>query len=78
MVVTTAVSGPAVAGIVVNVIDNVVAVAESTVPTAPLLNVTELLPAVASKPIPLMVRVPVLAVMEFEVSTVTTGTISAT
>lgn len=45
-VVTTAVNVPAVAGKVVNVTDSVVAVAESTVPTAPLLNVTVLLAAV--------------------------------
>lgn len=76
-VVTTAVKGPAVAGNVVNVTERVEAVAESTVPTAPLLNVTVLLEAVVSKPIPLIVSVFMLAVMEFEVSTLTTGTIFA-
>ena len=75
--VTTAVKGPAVAGNVVNVTERVVAVAESTVPIAPLLKVTVLLAAVVSKPIPLIVSVLVLAVMEFEVSTVTTGTMFA-
>ncbi len=78
MVVTTAVRLPAVAGNVVKVTESVVDVAESTVPTAPLLNVTVLLPAVASKPMPLMVRVLVFALIELEVSVVTTGTIFAT
>jgi hypothetical protein len=51
-VATTAVKGPAVAGKVVNVTERDVADAESTVPTAPLLNATVLLAAVVSKPIP--------------------------
>jgi hypothetical protein len=51
-VATMAVKGPAVAGKVVNVTERDVADAESTVPTAPLLNVTVLLAAVVSKPIP--------------------------
>lgn len=76
-VVTMAVNGPAVAGRVVNVIERLVAVAVLTVPTAPLLNVTVLFAAVVSKPIPLMVRVFVLAVILFAVSVVTTGTMFA-
>ena len=76
-VVTMAVKGPAVTGKVVNVMERLVAVAELTVPTAPLLKVTLLLAAVVSKPIPLMVRVFVLALMLLEVSAVTTGTILA-
>lgn len=76
-VVTMAVKGPAVSGKVVNVTERLVAVAELTVPTAPLLNVTVLFAAVVSKPIPLMVRVFVLALMLFEVSAATTGTMFA-
>lgn len=76
-VVTIAVKVPAVAGSVVKVMERLVAVAESTVPTAPLLKVTVLFAAVVSKPIPLMVRVFVLAVMLFAVSAVTTGTMFA-
>ncbi len=77
-VVTIAVKVPAVAGSVVKVMERLVAVAESTVPTAPLLKVTVLFAAVVSKPIPLMVRVFVFAVMLFAVSAVTTGTMFAT
>ena len=73
-----AVKGPAVTGRVVNVMERLVAVAELTVPTAPLLNVTVLFAAVVSKPIPLMVRVFVLALILFEVSAVTTGIMLAT
>lgn len=76
-VVTMAVNGPAVAGKVVKVIERLVAVAVLTVPTAPLLNVTVLFAAVVSKPIPLIVRVLVFAVMLFAVSAVTTGTMFA-
>ena len=49
-VVTTILSGPAVVGPVVSDTVSCVAVAAETVPAAPLLNVTKLLPAVASKP----------------------------
>lgn len=73
-----AVKGPAVTGRVVNVMERLVAVAELTVPTAPLLNVTVLFAAVVSKPIPLMVRVFVLALIRFDVSAVTTGIMLAT
>ena len=76
-VVTIAVNDPAVAGNVVNVMERLVDVAELTVPTAPLLNVTVLFAAIVSKPIPLMVRVLVLALMSFKVSAVTTGTMLA-
>jgi len=50
LVVTTILSGPAVVGPVVNETVSCVAVAAETVPAAPLLNVTELLPTVESKP----------------------------
>ena len=78
LVVTMAVNGPAVAGSVVKVMERLVAVAVLTVPTAPLLNVNVLFATVVSKPIPLMVRVFVFAVMLFDVSAVTTGTMLAT
>ena len=53
-VVTIAVKLPADVGLVPNVTVKAVAVAELTVPVAPLLNVTVLLAAVVSKPIPLI------------------------
>lgn len=60
---TMAVKLPAVVGGVDNVILRDVAVAESTVPTAPLLNVTTLLPAVGSNPCPIIVMdVPLAAI----------------
>lgn len=77
LVVTMAVNGPAVAGSVEKVTERLVAVAVLTVPIAPLLNVTVLFAAVVSKPIPLIVRVFVFAVMLFAVSVVTTGTMFA-
>ena len=49
MEVTVAVRLPAVAGLVLNVTVNDVDVAAVTVPTAPLVNVTELLPTVGLK-----------------------------
>src|SRR4051812_47611662 len=55
-VVTTAVKLPPV-GFVENVTVRAVAVAEDTVPTAPLLKTTVLLLAVVSKPKPLIVTV---------------------
>ena len=53
LVVTTAVSPPAAAGLKENVTVSVVAVAAVTVPTAPLLKTTVLFAAVTSKPKPL-------------------------
>src|SRR5205807_2021177 len=50
LVVTTAVNAPAVVGGVVKCTLSEVVVDEVTAPTAPLLNVTRLLPAVGSKP----------------------------
>ena len=60
LVVTVAFNAPTV-GVVVNVIDNVVAVEEVTVPTAPLLNETVFSEALELNPNPLMVSVVVLA-----------------
>ena len=76
MVVTNAVRVPMALGCVVKVMVNWVAVAEVTIPV-PLLNVTVLLPAVVSKPVPAMVQVVValiarLAVLEVTVGPVTT------
>lgn len=75
-VVTTAVKLPIVSGDVSNptVID--VAVDEITVPTAPLLNTTELLAAVVSKPKPAITTVVALAA-RLAVLLVTTGVIAA-
>ena len=56
-VVTTAVMLPTLVGVVDKETVNAVAVAEVTVPTAPLLNVTVLLAAVVSNPKPLIVTV---------------------
>ena len=56
-VVTTAVRLPAAVGLVENVTVSEVVVAAVTVPTAPSLKATVLLPAVVSKPKPLMVSV---------------------
>ncbi len=61
MVVTIAVNEPDVVGLVLNVTVNDVAVADVTVPTAPLLKTTVLLPAVRLKPVPVMVTVLALA-----------------
>lgn len=61
LVVTTAVRISAAAGFVPNVTVNSVAVAAVTVPTAPSLKTTVLLPGVVSKPEPLIVRVVALA-----------------
>ncbi len=55
--VMMAVSDPAFTGLVEKVTTRLVAVADVTVPTAPLLNTTVLLPAVGLKPNPLMVIV---------------------
>lgn len=76
-VVTTAVRRPAV-GLVEKLTVSEVAVADWTVPTAPLLNKTELLPAVVSKPLPLMTIVPAFAASWYEGLATTTGVIAAT
>ena len=76
LVVTTAVMLPA-DGTVVNEIVRAVAVAELTVPTAPLLNTTVLLAAVVLKPEPLMVIV-VALIARLDVLDVTTGRATAT
>ena len=76
-VVTTAVRLPAVVGLVENVTVSEVAVAAVTVPTAPSLKTTVLLPAVVSKPKPLMVSVVALAA-RLAVLLVTTGVTVAT
>ena len=76
-VVTTAVRLPAVVGLVENVTVSEVGVAVVTVPTAPSLKTTVLLPAVASKPKPLMVSVVALAA-RLVVLLVTTGATVAT
>lgn len=73
LVVTTAVRLPAAVGFVENVTVKDVAVAELTVPTAPLLNTTTLFAAVVSKPNPEMVIVDALAA-KASVFTLTTGT----
>lgn len=75
--VTTAVKLPAVVGLVEKVTVNEVAVAAVTVPTAPLLNVTELLAAVKSKPVPLIVIVLASAASP-DALLVTTGRVVAT
>lgn len=77
LVVTTAVRISAAAGLVLNVTVNDVAVAAVTVPTAPSLKTTVLLPAVVSNPEPLIVRVVALAKRSL-VLLVTTGTTVAT
>lgn len=76
-VVTVAVRLPARVGLVVNVTFSVVDVAEVTVPTAPLLKATVLLPAVEPKPKPLMAIVEALAA-RFAALLVITGTTVAT
>lgn len=72
-VVTTAVSNPAVVGLVENETVSEVAVAAVTVPTAPLLRVTVLLLAVLSNPKPLIVTALALAANRLEELRVTTG-----
>ena len=75
-ILTIAVNGPA-AGLVERDIVKAVAVAEVTVPTAPLLNATVLLAAVVSNPVPLMVIVAALAA-RFAVAAVSVGLTTAT
>ena len=74
---TTAVRLPAVVGLVENVTVSEVAVAAVTVPIAPSLKATVLLPAVGSKPKPVMVIVVALAA-RLAVLLVTTGVTVAT
>ena len=57
LLVIIAVSEPTLTGLVPNVTTRLVAVADVTVPVAPLLNTTVLLPAVVLNPKPLMVIV---------------------
>ena len=76
LVVTMAVSGPALVGFVENVTVSEVAVAAVTVPAAPSLKATVLTPA-GSKPKPLMVIVVALAARLLLLE-VTTGVTVAT
>lgn len=76
LTVTTAVKLPAL-GRVENVTVNEVAEAVVTFPTAPLLNVTVLLPAVVLNPKPLMVTVVAVSASAV-VAAVTTGATVAT
>lgn len=75
---TIAVKLPADVGLVENVTVRTVAVAEETVPTAPLLNVTVLLLAFVSKPEPLIVNVDALAFSWNAALVTTTGITVAT
>ena len=77
LVVTVAVRLPARVGLVVNVTFSVVDVAEVTVPAAPLLKTTVLLPAVEPNPKPLRAIVEALAA-RFAALLVMTGTTVAT
>ena len=77
LVVTTAVRLPALVGFVEKVTVSAVLVAEVTEPTAPLLNVTLLFPAVGSKPKPAIETVAALAASAAMLD-VTTGLIVAT
>lgn len=77
LVVTTAVIDPAAVGLVVRDTVNRCAVALVTVPTVPLAKATVLLPAVVSKPEPLIVSVEALAA-SFAKLAVTMGTTVAT
>ncbi len=77
LVVTMAVSEPALVGLVLNVTVNVVAVAAVTVPTALLLKTTLLLAGVVEKPTPVMVTVAAFAA-RLVVVVVTTGFTVAT
>lgn len=74
--VTTAVSEPAIVGLVVNVTVSDVEVAAVTVPAAPLLNDTVLLAAVGLKAVPAIVMV-VASAAKLEVLLVTTGRTAA-
>lgn len=70
LVVTMAVNEPAEVGLVENVTTRLVAEAVVTVPTAPLLKTTVLLPAVVLNPVPVIVTVLALA-LKFPVLLVT-------
>ena len=74
---TTPINTSALAGNVVKVIVNIVAVAAVTIPTAPSLKTTELFPGVVSKPNPLMVS-SVAVEAKSAVLLVTTGANTAT
>ena len=74
---TTAVRLPRAAGLVENVTVSAVAEAEVTVPTAPLLNTTVLLPATVVNPKPLIVTI-VALIARLTVLLVTTGVTVAT
>ena len=76
-VVTTAVKTSALVGDVVKVTVNEVAVTVVTIPTAPLLKTTVLLPRVVSKPNPLMISSVAVAARS-DVPLVTTGANTAT
>ena len=76
MVETTAVKAPTLVGCVESVTVNDVAVATVTAPTAPLLNVTVLLPGVVLKPVPVMVT-DVSVTPRLVVTVVTVGAIFA-
>lgn len=78
LVVTMAVRLPAEVGFVPKVTVMAVAVAVVTVPTAPLLNVTVLLAAVVSKPIPLITTVEASALTVKPALAFTTGMTLAT
>ena len=77
LVVTVAFNAPTADALVVNVMDNVVAVEEVTVPTAPLVNETVFSEATELNPNPLMVSVVVFAA-NAAVLLVTTGISVAT
>ena len=77
LVVATAVKFPSAVGLTANVTVKAVAVADVTVPIAPLLKTTELREAVVSNPKPLMVMVAAL-IARSAVLLVTTGFTVAT
>lgn len=77
MVVTVTLMGPAAVGAVVIETVSCVSVAAVTLPTAPLSNVTALLPGVSSKPSPLMINWVALAARLARLA-VTLGTTVAT
>jgi len=76
-VVTTAVMFPTLVGRVPNVMVRVVEVAAVTVPTAPLLSTTVLLPTVVSNPTPVIVSVVLSDAERFAVFGVTMGVTEA-
>ena len=77
LVVTTADRPPTFVGRVESDTESAVAVADVTMPTAPLLNTTVLLPAVVSKPTPMIVSVLELAERMFPSFARTTGATDA-